>query len=324
MNIIEHIDTWVRHHRLLESNQTVIIGFSGGPDSVLLVHYLMRQQKLLNLKLIAAHLDHEWRPSSKQDEMFCRTMAATLNIPFISKKMSELGLLRSASGSKEADARYARRSFLEEIAQVHNAHSIALAHHEDDQQETFFIRLIRGSTLTGLSSMWPRRDQYIRPLLNTPKSAILQWLADNNIPFAVDPTNDSQDYLRNRIRSQALPVIKQIDERFSSNFSKTINHLQQTERFLHTITERIFATLAQYDTQQMHYKIHIPTLLAEDPVIQYRILVLWFSLEKIHFTASQAFFDEIIRFLRQPGSKNHHLSREWSLIKNKQHVYIKK
>ena len=232
MDIIKKINAWVTKHNLIQPNQTIIVGLSGGPDSVFLLHYLVARQKELKLNIIAAHLDHEWRNTSAQDAQFCKELAQKLQVPFISKKISELDCSFKPSGSKENDARKARRYFFQQVMQAYNADVIALAQHKDDQQETFFIRLLRGATLTGLTGMWPKRGIYIRPLLCVTKAEIVDWLKSNTIAYLTDPTNISLDYLRNRIRTQLLPTIKEIDPRFEVNFSKTIGRLQQTELFL--------------------------------------------------------------------------------------------
>ncbi len=324
MNTMQKIDTWVAKHSLIPPGQTIVIGLSGGPDSVFLLHYLVARQKELKLNIVAAHLDHEWRDTSAQDAQFCKELAQQLQIPFVSNKISELDCSFKPSGSQENDARKARRYFFQQVTQAHHADAIALAQHTDDQQETFFIRLLRGATLTGLTGMWPRRGLYIRPLLCISKAEIIDWLKSNNIAYLTDPTNISIDYLRNRIRLQLLPTIKQIDPRFDLNFSKTVHHLQQTEQFLQKLTHNTFADLAHFDETKRAWIIDLKAFLSFDPVMQYRILVHWLALEKVPFPVSQAFFDEIIRFFMQPESKDHTIHEAWHLVKRKKSVYIKK
>ncbi len=144
------------------------------------------------------------------------------------------------NGSQEEYGRRLRRHFFEQILREYNADSVALAHHAQDQEETFFIRLIRGSSLTGLTSIKPKNGPYIRPLLETPKAEILAWLHTNNIPYALDKTNESPDYLRNRIRLNVLPALRICDERFEANFLTTLNRLKTTEDFLERLTQKAF------------------------------------------------------------------------------------
>src|SRR5260221_9609791 len=148
-----------------------------------------------------------------------------------------------------------RRYFFEKVLQEHNADCIALAHHAQDQEETFFIRLIRGSSLTGLTAIKAKHGHYIRPLLETNKSDILAWLHENNIPYATDTTNDSSDYLRNRIRMNVLPALRTCDDRFATNFLSTLNRLQSTEQFLEQLTLKTFEDISYIQTNQRYINI---------------------------------------------------------------------
>lgn len=231
-HINQKIKQFIALHNLVQHNDIIIVGLSGGPDSVFLLHFLAALQKELSLKLIVAHLNHEWRPEADQEEQLCRDIAHTLGLQYITSKISQLNLPFKINGSKEEYARKIRRYFFEQLVQEHNANSIALAHHLQDQEETFFIRLIRGSSLTGLTAINPRSGLYIRPLLETSKHEIIDWLHAHNNAYAIDSSNTSDLFLRNRIRSHVIPALQQCDDRFNQNFLTTLNRLKQTEIFL--------------------------------------------------------------------------------------------
>jgi tRNA(Ile)-lysidine synthase len=322
MKIFKAIDAFVAKHTLLSNGQTIIIGLSGGPDSVFLLYYLLAKKELFNLKIIAAHLNHEWRDSAQVDEVFCVQLCNRLNIPLICKKLSELNLTVKSSGSKEQDARNARRRFFAQLAHEHAADAIALAHHLDDQTETFFIRLFRGAGLSGLIGIRPKSESYIRPLLCISKNEILAHLTQRNISYVIDPTNESTDFLRNRIRHKVMPALRETDNRFTQSFTKTLNRLQEIEQFLVKLTEPTFTDIASFDPIKKRYIIDKHAFLALDPVIRYRILVHWFSLEKAPFPVTQGFFDEIIRFIQQPESKTHSACTAWQLVKTKYGLHL--
>ena len=147
--MIKAIHAFIAHHNLIFANKTVVVGLSGGPDSVFLLHLLSTK---FNIDLIAAHLDHEWRPDSHKDVEFCRDLAKKYDVPFVTQEISELPISLKFDGSLEDVGRRARRFFFESICTSHNADLIAVAHHAQDQQETFFIRLLRGASLTGLTA----------------------------------------------------------------------------------------------------------------------------------------------------------------------------
>lgn len=318
--MFEHIKQFIQKHHLIKNGNVLVVGLSGGPDSVFLLYFLASLQKEYNISLIAAHLNHEWRNEAHQEQQDCQALAEKLSIPFVTAKRSELNLPFTNNGSQEEYGRKMRRYFLEKVLRDHNANSIALAHHAQDQEETFFIRLIRGSSLTGLTGIKPKNGLYIRPLLETPKANILEWLHTNSITYATDKTNESNDYLRNRIRAHVLPALRDCDERFASTFITTLNRLKATESFLEDLTQKTFDEISSLENNQRI--INITQLLATHETIQQRILVYWLIAEQVQFPVSQAFFDEIIRFLTNPNGGQHSIHPDWSLIKKQKHVFL--
>jgi len=318
--IIQDIYNFIQEHKLIPEGSRVVLGLSGGPDSVFLLHFLADLQRKRTIELIAAHLDHEWRPESAQDTQFCKKITDELGIPFISVKASELDVPFKMEGSREELGRNMRRYFLEKVATEHKANLIALAHHLQDQEETFFIRLLRGTTLTGLCGMWPKHGLYIRPLLDTDKNEIVKYLEDHGISYLVDPSNIEDIYLRNRIRNNVLPALRETDDRFDTNFVKTINHLQQAETFLEQITCEIFnnVTCCKNDKRILL----LDPFFELEPYLQKRILVQWLCSENAPFKPSDALFEEIIRFAHQPGSKTHELHHAWTIVKKKNQLII--
>jgi tRNA(Ile)-lysidine synthase len=318
--LFHSITTFCERHDLIPSGSTIIIGLSGGPDSVFLLHYLASMKEMLNLRLIAVHLDHEWRPDSHKDIDFCHQLALSLRIPFESRKLSELGLTLKFNGSKEEIGRNARRFLFETIKDEKNADFIALAHHAQDQQETFFIRLLRGASLSGLTSMKAKDGFYIRPLLQINKPDIIDYLQSNSIEYLVDPSNESAVYLRNRIRSKVLPALAESDARFNANFLNTLERLQETEQFLEDLAQKTFdqISVCNNDTCSVDY----PKLLEISPILRYRVILAWLIANKVKFNPSQSFFDEIIRFMEFNGKK-HQVHPDWLMVKEQSILHIK-
>ncbi len=319
--MFEQITNFIVKNRLITSGDKVVIGRSGGPDSVFLLYFLASIREKYDLKLIAAHLNHEWRKEADQEEKDCELLAQQLNIPFVTAKRSALSLVFKFNGSQEEHGRKMRRHFFEKVLHEHNAHAIALAHHLQDQEETFFIRLIRGSSLTGLTAMKPQHGLYIRPLLETNKSDILAWLHEHNIAYATDTTNESSDYLRNRIRMNVLPAMRTCDDRFEINFPATLNRLQSTEQFLEKLAHKTFEEISCFeDNQRM---IDIKQLLDTDETLSKRILMYWLINERVPFPATEAFLNEIMRFLIHKHGGTHATHQKWSLVKKHNKAFIK-
>lgn len=322
--MFKKIEQYSTNHNLINQNDIVIIGLSGGPDSVFLLHVLNALRQKYNLTLIAAHLNHEWRDEADAEQELCRDIAGKLNISFIAKKMSSITTTskKKYNGSKEEFARNMRRQFLESVAHEHNAQRIALGHHAQDQQETFFIRLIRGTSLAGLSSMHAHHGLYIRPLLETNKSDILEWLKTNNITYASDSSNESSDYLRNRIRSTVLPALQQCDERWNNNFLTTLDRLQQDDALLNDIAQKTLnALISTVDNKQV---FDITQFMTTHPSLHHRIIIQWLIHNNVQFPVTQAFLDEIIRFLSHERGGTHAMHETWSLVKKQGKAFIHK
>lgn len=318
--LFESIHTYSIAQQLYSPSQTIVIGLSGGPDSLFLLHYLAYEQKAGRIKkVIAAHLDHQWRENSASDVLFCKHACEQLDIEFVSSALAELDF-SCKKGSKEEIGRLARRHFLEFVLKEKKADVIALAHHLEDQEETFLIRLIRGSSLTGLIGMRPKAGIYIRPLLETSKAAILDYLNAHAISYLTDPTNVHFEHLRNRIRATVLPALKSVDSRFDQNFLVTINRLRETEDFLEALTASTFESISTFEDN--HYILDSAALLQAPLVMQYRTLMYWMIKENVPFTPSQAFLNEIIRFLKTTESKQHTIHENWKLVKKKNTVWI--
>ena len=321
--MIKNIETFIAEHRLIPNESAIVLGLSGGPDSVFLLHLLSQLQKKGKVKkLIAAHLDHQWRTSSDKDAQFCLDIAKKYGVSTITQKISDLKISLKFEGSKEEFGRRARRYFFEKIKKENNCDLIALAHHAQDQQETFFIRLIRGSSLSGLTAMKPKHGVYIRPLLETNKKDILDFLKQNNVPYLIDPSNVLEDFLRNRIRKHVIPALAKCDKRFDKNFFETLGRLKKTEQFLEQLTEKTFAEIATEKTGNLC--VNLKKLLHLHPVLQYRVIMHWLIKQNVTFPVTEGFLDEIVRFLHQPGSKEHQIHHDWTLVKKKELVHIKK
>jgi tRNA(Ile)-lysidine synthase len=318
---IDSIHSFIEQYNLVPAKSTIVLGLSGGPDSTFLLYLLANYQEKGIISLIAAHLDHEWRSDSAKDVLFCKELCQKLNVPFVSSRAGELPASLQQHGSQEEIGRRMRRYFLQQIRVEYNADLIALGHHAQDQQETFFIRLIRGTTLSGLVGMKAKDGVYIRPLLETNKSDIIMYLHEHKIPYLIDPSNAFESFLRNRIRKSVLPALRKCDERFDTNFLRTQQNLAQTESFLQEVTQKTFENIAKLSDSTWY--IDITALEKTRPFIQQRLIMHWLIAEQVPFTPSQGFLEEIKRFLFKGESKEHRLHNAWVITKSKKQAFIK-
>ncbi len=191
-------------HQLLDYGDSFVLGISGGPDSVCLLDIFAYLQKKYDLRITLAHVNYGLRGrDSDLDELFVKKLACQYDLPlFIShSKITE----NNKSEEKLRDIRY---RFFENIRKETNSDHIVTAHHEDDQAETFLLHLFRGSGLRGLSAMRPKNNTLIRPLLNTSRGDILDYLKIRDLSFRLDKSNASNQFLRNKIRNKLLPLLE--------------------------------------------------------------------------------------------------------------------
>ncbi len=309
----------IAHH--IPKNSTLIVGFSGGPDSTCLLKLLTNLQSSHNITLIAAHLDHQWRKESEQDAAWCKEFVKKLNknITFEHATASKYAKNIKYNGSKEEVARIMRRTFFQQLAIQYQAQAIVLAHHQDDQLETFFIRLIRGSSTTGIAGMKQCDGLYLRPLLNISKETILQFLNDQSIPFLTDQTNQNTDFLRNKIRHQLITQLNTIDPRFATNTLRCMQHLQETNDLLDQITTQTIRTMQNNQNQYC-----VDTFLKINAVLQQRIIMQLLIVSHVQCTPTEKFLQEIIRFLsKKQSAKAHQITKATILIKEKNYFYFK-
>ena len=188
---------------------SILVGLSGGGDSVALTHALIQLRERLGLNIVAAHLNHQLRAAeSDRDEEFVRAMCARLGIELIVERADELGSSQSKANLEER-ARDARREFLNRAADRIGADFIALGHNRDDQAETVLMRLMRGAGAAGMAAMAERGPgRLLRPMLSLTRAELRDYLKARAIAFVEDSTNESRDMLRNRIRHDLMPTLE--------------------------------------------------------------------------------------------------------------------
>jgi tRNA(Ile)-lysidine synthase len=236
-------------HAMLQQRDVVLVGLSGGPDSVCLLHLLHRMQERFEITLHAVYVNHNLRPEEVQAEIaFCEKTCRDLTINFILKSVDVARQQIKQGRNRQETARDLRYKAFDEAAYEAGASKIALAHNADDQAETIFLRLIRGSGPRGLSGIPPKRGRIIRPLISTGRSLIEQFLWSEGIPFVIDSSNLKQDYLRNRFRLSLMPELKKMNPNLLNTIMTTASILQEEERYLEIIVTKTLMKLISRKT----------------------------------------------------------------------------
>ncbi|MCX6766674.1 MAG: tRNA lysidine(34) synthetase TilS [Candidatus Moranbacteria bacterium] len=191
----------------------IVVGVSGGPDSVCLLHVLHELQKKYDLELIIAHVNYGLRgKDSEKDEQLVKKLADKYSFPFEILKVEK-------AGKSEDRLRAIRYDFFEKVSRKYKADAITVGHNLNDQAETVLMRIIRGTGLRGIGAIKFRNQNIIRPLLNVPRKEILAYLRKNKIAYRIDKTNLGTDFTRNKIRNLLIP---DIEKSFNPNIQESL------------------------------------------------------------------------------------------------------
>src|SRR5665648_238414 len=216
----EKILQTIKKFDMLSFNDRVLIGISGGPDSVTLLQVLLSLKKRYNLSFFIAHLDHMLRgEESDEDANFVKNLAQESGLPCEVKSCNLTEIVQKEHLSIEEAARKCRYKFYSETAKKFEVNKIALGHNADDQVETVMMRFLRGSGLEGLMGIPPVRGKIIRPLIECSREEIEEYCKENKIEYRVDSSNKEIVYFRNKIRLELFPLL-------SEGYNKTIKDIK--------------------------------------------------------------------------------------------------
>ena len=238
--MIDKIGQTIKKYHLLEKGDSVVVALSGGADSCVLLLSLLALAEAFLLKIIVAHFNHGLRHfQSDEDELFCKDLTRQSKVDFVTEKMLQTTIPRGMS--PEDYYRQERYRFLDKVAADNGANKIALGHHLEDQAETVLLNILRGSGMDGLKGMLPMREnKYIRPLMEVSRKEIIAFLNETGITYREDSSNKSTVYLRNRVRSELIPFLKEkYNPRIENNLVRTAEIIRRDDDFIcgyiHTI-----------------------------------------------------------------------------------------
>ena len=257
--IVESIN---RHH-LITPGDLILVGVSGGPDSVALLHVLSGIALTMDFKVCIAHLNHCMRGETAwEDAQFVENLAKDYGLDFYYREWPVKKMAEKEKLSPQQAARTMRYKFYYQMACECGANKIALGHHRDDQVETFLYRLIRGAGLQGLSGMPIARKTgnitIIRPLLYVSKNEVLDYLKQNNLPYKKDPTNKEIYYLRNKIRHTLVPSLRKLNPAIEERIFETTMTLAEENEYMDQRAGEIYEALKLDDVKEIDKSICFP------------------------------------------------------------------
>lgn len=276
MQILEKVRTTIEKHFLLEKGDSVLIGVSGGADSVCLLHVLNQLKDEFGITVSVAHIHHGIRgEEANRDADFVRGLCKKMKVPYFLRKISVPEFAKEEGLSEEMAGRVLRYRCFRELCLANDFSKIATAHHRNDQAETVLMRVLRGAGMDGLSGIrYARQDGVVRPLLDVTRLEIEEYCKENGLEYCTDITNESTQYMRNRIRNELLPELEKFNPNVVTALSNLAKNMAEDGDFLRDYAKRLYRRLGSPLPNRKPVVLEIESLKLLEPSIQVRLLKL--------------------------------------------------
>lgn len=313
MELFREILNINKKYNLIESNDIIVVGFSGGPDSVFLVEMLKKLQHFFNFKIYLVHINHLLRgEDADSDENFSFEYAKKNNLEIFIKRIPIKEIAKEIGKTLEEVGREERYKFFSEIYEKVGATKIATAHNKDDQIETFLFRLIRGTSLQGLEGIKIKNNNVIRPISEIYKKDILEYLNKNEIQYKIDKTNFENEFTRNSIRLDLIPFI---EERYNIKFKDKIFSLIKEIR---ENNQNNSLNLSDYTDSENRIILEKTKFLSNFD--KKNLLSLFLNKKNIEVNRNK--IDEISSLIKSNGTKKIDLDKSYRIVKEYTYLYI--
>ncbi len=215
----------ITKYDLIKSGDKIVLAVSGGPDSLFMLDILNKIRKDIDFNIVVCHVNHMIRKEANLEEEFVKNFCKKINIECHTKRIDVLNYANNNKIGTEEAGRIVRYNFFEKVMKFTKSNKIAIAHNKNDKVETVFMNLLRGSGITGLRGIEPKRDEiYIRPIIEIDREEIEQYCEENKLNPCIDRSNFENIYTRNKLRNIVIPYIK---ENFNPNIIQTITRLSE-------------------------------------------------------------------------------------------------
>ena len=270
----EQVLNTIKKYDLINENDKIICGVSGGPDSICMLDILKDLKEELKFELIVCHVNHLIREEAISDEEYVVNYCKENNIKCYVKRIDVKKYANNNKQGTEEAGRTVRYEFFEEILQKEGANKIAIAHNKNDKIETIIMNMLRGSGISGLKGIEPKREnKYIRPLIETERTSIEEYCEEKNLRPRIDKTNFINDCTRNKIRNVVIPYIK---NEFNPNIINTMDRLssiiEEENRYLEKITIDVFEKL-KIKEEKGRLVLKLKEFNKQDIVIKKRLIL---------------------------------------------------
>ncbi len=321
----EKVRKTIREYNLIEKNDSIVVGVSGGPDSMTLLSILLKLKEEFNLKIYVAHVNHMLRENAIKDEGYVKEFCEKNNIEIFIKKANISEIAQKEKIGLEEAGRNVRYNFFEEVLKNTESNKIAIAHNLNDKVETIIMNTLRGSGVSGLKGIEAKRKKYIRPLIEIERYEIEKYCIENKINPRHDESNDDNTYTRNKIRNIVIPYIK---NEFNPNIIKTLNRLseiiKEEDEYVQSETEKIFKEILLTD-EKNKIEFDPRKFNEQEKVIQKNLILL--AIKKVKGSTQgieKVNIDDIIKLCNNNiGNKLIRPTKQLEIGRKNKRIYIK-
>jgi tRNA(Ile)-lysidine synthase len=269
--MVNRIRGYCRQKELLTQGDRVVIGLSGGADSVCLFLVLTELAKEWELTLVPVHVNHNLRGEEAfSDQKFCEELCRRHNMELIVDSVEVAELAKERGWTLEEAGRNARYKAFTRIKEQYGCHKIAVAHHKNDQAETVLFHLFRGSRMKGLSGMEAKNEAIIRPLLCVSRAEIETYLEEKKQDYCIDHTNLEEEYTRNLIRNRIVPLAQKLQPKVVEHVAETAEYLGQVEMLLERLTSELYEHCVEHRSAGISLRIEL--LQNADRILAERVI----------------------------------------------------
>ena len=250
------LDTCKRFN-LIDSGDKIVVGVSGGPDSISLLHLLIKYKQKFGYELVVCHINHLIREDSTDDEIFVENYCEKNNIKFYVKRIDVETYAKENKLSVEDAGRRIRYDFFEEVRNKENANKIAIAHNKNDNAETVLLNLIRGAGTKGLEGIraFDKNRNIIRPIINVEKKDIISFCKKEKLEPRIDSTNSQNIYRRNQIRNDIIPKLAEINPNIIDTLTRTSDIIYEENIFVDSVTAEMFKQFAKVEENKISFEL---------------------------------------------------------------------
>ena len=274
----------IKKYGLIQAKDKIVLGVSGGPDSITMLDILRQIQEEFDFEIVVAHINHMIRKEAIQDEEYVKKYCEKNSIEFFVKRIDVMSVANNRKIGTEEAGRFVRYDFFDEVLKQTGSNKIAIAHNKNDKVETIIMHLLRGSGLSGLKGIEPIRENVIRPLIECERKEIEKYCDKNKLEPRIDKTNFENDYTRNKIRNIVIPYI---EKELNPNVIETIDRLSEVvkkeDRYLEKVALDVYdKILIKQEPGQI--MLELKGFNEQDEVIKSRIIL--YTVKKL-FGSSQ-------------------------------------